>query len=96
MYAGLMMFTLELGMRSTAKKLADQFAPAVRALKGFKSILFLANETVGEYAALSLWESKEDAKAAVAAIGPRVDEALSAIGKGPPTRRLFEVYEPKA
>jgi len=96
MYARLMMFTLGPGMRSTAEKMADQFAPAVRALKGFKSITCLVDETGGEYGSLSLWESKEDAEAVAAAIGPRVDESLSAIGKGPPTRRQFEVYEPKA
>jgi len=96
MYAQLVMLTLGPGMRSTAEKLADQLAPAVRALKGFKSETFLGDETVGEYWCLSLWESKEDAEAATAAIGPRVDEAMSAIGKGPVTRRSFEVYEPKA
>jgi len=96
MYANLLMFTLEPGMRSTAEKLADQFAPVVRAQKGFKSITFLSNETVGEYGSLSLYESKEDAEAAAAAIGPRVEQALSGIVKGPPTRRRFEVYEPKA
>jgi len=49
MYAQLVMLTLGPGMRSTAEKLADQFAPAVRALKGFKSETFLGDETVGEY-----------------------------------------------
>ena len=96
MYAQLSMLTLGPGMRSTAEKLADQFAPALRALKGFKRVTFLGDETVGEYASLSVWESKEDAEAAGAVIGPQLEQAVSGIVKGPPTRRFFEVYEPKA
>ena len=96
MYASLSVLTLGPGMRSTAEKLADQFAPALRALKGFKRVTFLSDETVGEYASLSVWESKEDAEAAAAVIGPQLEQAVSGIVKGPPTRRFFEVYEPKA
>jgi len=96
MYAQWVMFTLGPGTRSTAEKLADQFAPVLRTLKGFKSVTFIGDDSVGEYASLSLWESKEDAEAAAAATGPRLEEALSGIVKGPPTRRLFEVYELEA
>jgi len=90
------MLTLGPGMRSTAEKLADQFATALRALKGFERVTFLGDDTVGEYASLSVWESKEDAEAAAAVIGPQLEQAVSGIVKGPPTRRFFEVYEPKA
>lgn len=55
MYASLLMFNLGPGMRSTAEKLVDQFAPVVRTLKGFKSITFLGNDTVGEYASLTIY-----------------------------------------
>jgi heme-degrading monooxygenase HmoA len=94
MYASLIMFTLGPGMRSTAEKLADQFDPALRNLKGFKRVTFLADEAVGEYASLSVWESKDDAEAAAAVTGPQLEQAVSGIVKGPPTRRYFEVYEP--
>ena len=96
MYAQLVMLSLGPGTRSTAEKLADQFAPALRTLKGFKRVMFLGDETVGEYGSLSLWESKEDAEAAGAVIGPQLEQAVSGIVKAPPTRRFFEVYEPKA
>jgi len=96
MYAQWVMFALGPGTRSTAEKLADQFAPVLRTLKGFKSVTFIGDDTAGEYASLSLWESKENAEAAAAATGSRLEEALSGIVKGPLTRRLFEVYEPKA
>ncbi len=96
MYASLLMLTLGPGMRSAGEKLADQFAPALRALKGFKRVTFLGDETVGEYGSLSLWESKEDVEAAAAVIGPQLEQAVSGIAKRPPTRHIFEVYESKA
>ena len=96
MYAQLSMITLGPGTRSAAEKLADQFAPALKTLKGFKRVTFLGDEIVGEYGSLSLWESKEDAEAAGAVIGPQVEQAVSSIVKEPPTRRFFEVYEPKS
>ena len=96
MYASLVMLTLGPGTRSAAEKLADQFAPALRTLKGFKRVTFLGDEIVGEYGSLSVWESKEDAEAAAAVIGPQLEQAVSGIVKKPPTRQIFEVYEPKA
>ena len=96
MYARLVMFTLGAEMRSTAEKLGDQFASVFKTLKGFKSATFLADDTASEYGCLSLWESKEDAEAASTVIRPQLEQALSGIAKGPPTVRLFEVYEPKA
>ena len=95
MYASLIMLTLGPGMRSAGEKLADQFAPALKTLKGFKKVTFLGDDTVGEYASLSVWESKEDVEAAAAVIGPKLEQAVSGIAKSPPTRRFFEVYEPK-
>jgi len=96
MYARLVMFTLGPGTRSTADKLVDQFAPDLRAQKGFKSATFLADDSVGEYGAFVLWESKEDAEAAFEALNPQLEKALTGIVQGPPTTRLFEVVKPKA
>jgi len=96
MYAQLVMLTLGPGTRSTVKKIADQFAPALRAMQGFKTITFFGDETTGEYGSLTLWETKEDAEAAAAVMRPKLEQAVSGIAKAPPTRRFFEVYEPKA
>ncbi len=96
MYAQLVMLTLGPGTRSAGEKLADQFAPALRALKGFKGVTFFGNDAVGEYGSLSLWESKEDLEAAAAVLGTKLEQAVSGIAKSPPTRQFFEVYEPKA
>lgn len=96
MYATMTMFTVKPGMLETVERLADQMAPGTRGLKGFKSITFFVDPEVDEFGAFALWESKEDAEAALAATDPQLQEALSDIVKGPLTRRLFEVYEPKA
>ena len=95
MYAQSVMFTLGPGMRSTADKLADQFASAHKTLKGFKSSTFIGDDTVGDYGALTLWETPEDLQAASNILRPKLQEALSGIAKGEPTVRVFEVYEPK-
>jgi len=96
MYSTLLTLTLGPGMRSAGEKLADQFAPALKALKGFKGVTFFGDETTGEYGSLTLWETKEDAEAAAAVMRPKLEQAVSGIAKAPPTRRFFEVYEPKA
>jgi len=95
MYAQLVMLTIGPGMRSTGEGLADQFGSALKSLKGFISVTFIGNVEVGEYGSLSIWESKEDAEAAAAAMGPKLEQAVSGIVKEQPTRRFFEVYEPK-
>ncbi len=98
MYAQLVTLHLGPGMRSTAEKLADQFAPILEAQKGFKKVTFIADEAVGDYGSFSLWESKEDAEAEAEAVLPQVEQALSGFAEEAPTplRRFFEVYEPKA
>lgn len=96
MYALLLLFALGPGMRSTAEKLGDQFAPAHRNAKGFKSETFLADDTAGEYGSLTLWESREAIEAFRKVAGPHLEKALTGVAKGPPSIRLFEVYEPKA
>ena len=96
MYASLIMLTIGPGMRSTGEELANQFTPVLKSMKGFKGVTFFADVEVGEYGSFSIWESKEDAEAAAATTGPRLEQAVSGIVKEQPTRRFFEVYEPKA
>ena len=95
MYARLIMFTLGPGMRTESEKIADQFAAVHKNMKGFKGATFLGDDSIGEYGALSIWESKDDAEASSASLRPKLEQALSGIAKGPPTSRLFDIYEPK-
>ena len=96
MYARLVLFTLGPGMRSTAEEIADEMGPKVKARKGFKSVNFLSDDEAGEYGAFILWETKQDAEDAKEALFPILQSKLTGIVKGPPTRKTFEVMEPKA
>jgi len=96
MYASMLNLNLGPGMRSAGEQLADQSSPILKTLKGFKGVTFFADVEAGEYMSLSLWETKEDAEAGAAISGPKLREAAGNILKGSPTRRFFEVYEPKA
>ena len=95
MFVSLSMITIGTEMRSAAEKIADQGFSTLKTLKGFKGVTFFGDVTTGEYGSLSLWESKEDAEAAAAVMGPKVEQAVSGIAKAPPTRRFYEVYEPQ-
>ncbi len=95
MYARLTLFTLGPGMRSKAEEIAGEMIPKVKAQKGFKSINFLGENETGEYGAFILWETKEDGEAAKEALFPILQSKLTGIAKGPPTLKLFEVFELK-
>jgi len=81
-------------------RLADQFAPIFKAQKGFQSVTFFeADAAAGEYGSFSLWDTREDAEAADAALMPQLRQAVSELGvqmQGTPTRRIGEAYAPKA
>ena len=96
MYANLVMFTLGSGTGAQAEKIADKFAEVHKQLKGFKGDTYIGDYEIGEYGSLTLWETVEDLKAATDILRPMLTEALSGIAKGPPTARVFQVYEPKA
>jgi len=92
MYALWTIFTLGPGMRQTADKLCEQWAPVLDSLKGFKSATFIGDDSMGEYAALSLWETKEDAEAALADTGPKIKEQIGPMAKELPIRKVYEVW----
>ena len=91
MYAMWTIFTLGPEMQETADKLCEQWAPILSSLRGFKRATFVGDASTGEYAALSLWECKEDAEAALKDTEPGVKDQLGGIAKGPVTRKIFEV-----
>jgi heme-degrading monooxygenase HmoA len=93
MYALLTIFTIGPGNREIAEKMGDEFSSALAGLKGFKSMTMIGDDSTGEYGGLTLWESKEDAEAALASTGPKMQEALSGIAKGEPKRGVYEVWK---
>ena len=96
MIARLLLMDFGTGIRSSGEKIADQFAGIYKTMKGFKDSTFFVNYETGECGTLSLWESKEDCEAAAAIMRPKLMEAAGSILKGPPTAKMFEVYQPKA
>ncbi len=95
MYVRLVNFTLGTGARSSAEKLADEFIPAIKAHDGCRECVFITDDDAGEYGIVVLWDSKDNADAAAAVIGPRLSKALAEFTEEPASMRLFEVYEPK-
>ena len=96
MYANQITFTLGAGKRSVAEGLVSKFAPALAAQKGFERVTFLADDGAGEYGALVVFESREDADATFAAVFPQLEQALAGVVQGEPRRQLFEVLEPES
>jgi hypothetical protein len=56
----------------------------------------LATHSDGEYGLYVLWDSKENADAAAAVIGPRLQQHLAGNVKSPADIRLFEVLNASA
>ncbi|MFQ5693050.1 MAG: antibiotic biosynthesis monooxygenase family protein [Nitrospinota bacterium] len=96
MYARLATFNVGSGMWERMTKAADKAASHYKAQKGFRSVTFLGDDAGGGYGSFSVWESKEDAEAAGEALRPFLQEEVSDIIQGPPSVRVFEVYEPEA
>jgi heme-degrading monooxygenase HmoA len=86
------------GTRAQAEKLAGRHASIYRRQRGFRSVVFLGDVDRGEYGSMTVWDTREDAEAAAEAIHQVLQKDLSELGlhmQGPPSPRLFEVYEPK-
>jgi len=94
MNANLVTFNLGVGKRQQAQKLFEKFDPAFPQVKGFKGVTYLGNDETGVYGALVMWETAEAAEAAFQVMFPRLQEALEGLVKEPPTRLVFEVFEP--
>ena len=91
MYARLSVISAGPKMRPRMEELADRLAAHLKTLKGFRSVTFVMDERSGDYGSFSLWDSREDAEAASAAIRPQVAKTF----KGLLSPWIFEVYEPK-
>jgi len=96
MYASLTLFKTAPGKRAEAEGLADKVYPVLKAMKGFKSVVYFGDSDNNECGSLYTWETKEDLEAAYNLIQPKLQEALGPLAIEPPVRKIYEVYEPKA
>ena len=94
MYAATTMFNMPPGARPKMEELADKMVVGMRQMPGFVSITFVIDEEANEYGGMALWETKENAEAAMEKTGAQLDEALAGKTIGPLRRTLYEVYEP--
>lgn len=94
MYARFVLFTLGEGKRDVAKDVAGRFENAMKDLKGYKGSTFIADENIGEYGVLSMWETAHDAKHADAAVAPDFFKTLNGHVQRAPIRRILEVFQP--
>lgn len=95
MYARYIVLKLGTANRALGKRIADGAASRYAAQKGYRSVTFLFDEAAGEYASLSVWNSREEAEAASAALRPWLLEVTSGQLLAPPESHFFEVYEPR-
>ncbi len=95
MYARLTSVSIGGGLRPAAEKLANQYGPYLKNLKGFQKALFLVAEPEGGYAVMTFWETREDSEAAAELARPYLEGVLKGILKRPIDTRLYEVYQPK-
>jgi heme-degrading monooxygenase HmoA len=86
------------GVRAAMAEVIEQLSPQFRGLPGFGGVTFLLNDPddlASLYGWLSLWESRRDAEAAAAILAEPCRHAVREVASGPPTFRLFQVYEPR-
>ena len=96
MYAAKTMFTMPPGARPQMEQLADKMLPMMAQMPGFVSVTFMIDEGSNEYGGMALWETKENAEAAMRTTGAKLDEALAGSVIGPLRRAIYEVYEPSS
>ena len=88
------LFTMPPGARSQMQDLAGKMLLGMRQMPGFVSLICLLDDEGNEYGGVALWETRENAQAAMKQTGAKLDEVLAGKVIGPLRRKLFEVYEP--
>jgi hypothetical protein len=81
--------------RPVGEQTADEAYKYLKYMRGFKGATFFCDVESGEYLRLLLWESKQDAEVADSFVEPKIRDIAGASLKSIPTRKVFEVYEPK-
>ena len=94
MYARFFTFKADSGQRSEVEALADHVFGFMKSLPGFISVHFVISAEENEYGSFSLWESKDDAKAAGESIRSEIGGKLQNLASEPPAIEVYEVYKP--
>ena len=79
--------------RGAIETLADNAYAISKGHPGFISATYMINEAETEYASLTVWESREKAEAAGAAIREKHGEVMMQVSTAPPDIEVFEIYQ---
>ena len=81
--------------RAAIENMADRVYVFSKTLSGFVSATYMVSEDETEYGSLTLWQSREEAEQAGAAIREMVTPELEGKVTAPPETKVMMVYEPK-
>jgi hypothetical protein len=90
MYLRLVRFTLSETGRSKSRDMADDLVAAIKQQPGCVSTVFFGDED-GEAGLCVIWQTQEQADAAAAVIGPKLEQHLTGNVTGDVERRLFPI-----
>ena len=95
MFASLSTFKIAPDKRGDAMKAADLCYALVKSMKGFKSVIYLGDYENNEYGTLYIWETKDDLEKGDKELTSKFQDAMDSLALEPPSRHIYEVYEPK-
>lgn len=95
MYARLLLFTIDPNKSWSMQDVVTKLDGLLKKRRGFKGATYLCDDELGEYGALVLWESPEDAVAARNPFLLRFKQVVDGLLKEPIWYPLFEVVEPR-
>ncbi|HUY98989.1 MAG TPA: antibiotic biosynthesis monooxygenase [Thermomicrobiaceae bacterium] len=84
---------LKPGSRPAAEQIADQGGAGMAQLPGFESVTFFLDEARSAYGAVSVWDSREAAERADAALTPQFEQAFGDLRDGSIESSIYEIYE---
>jgi len=95
MYVRFAKIDLDPAQKSAALEVINKFIPLIKSQPGCMDCNFLTNDELKEYAMVVNWDSKENADAAMNAVGSKFIPELNKVTKEPVKPVLYKVYEGK-
>ena len=96
MYARHFTFKSSAQHRQAIENMADRIYEFTKTLSGFVSATYLVSDDETEYGSLTIWQSKEQAEEAGAAIREKIMPELEGMVTAPPEINVMMVYEPNS
>jgi heme-degrading monooxygenase HmoA len=93
MYARIIKFKLRPGSRSKAEEIFAERGNALSAAEGMISTHFFGDDSTGEYGAIVLWQTQEDAEAFFKVSFPIAKKALEGLVEEPTQANLYEIIK---